>query len=687
MNSLIEETSPYLRQHAHNPVEWYAWKPEVLARAKAEGKPILVSIGYSTCHWCHVMERESFEDVATAALMNAHFICIKIDREERPDLDQIYMEACQVITGSGGWPLNCFLTPDGRPFFAGTYYPPQPAYGRPSWQQVVQNMAAAYQTRRSVVEEQADKLMVLIANSHKTFLKAESPVFSPELDAESLEYQRIFNPTVTDNLFFNLKTRFDTEEGGFGGAPKFPGTLNIQFLLNYYFYSKNSTALEHAELSLCKMIQGGIYDQIGGGFARYATDNAWLIPHFEKMLYDNALIISSLVNVYKCTGKSIYRETLVETLDFVQREMQSPEGLFYAAYDADSEGVEGKFYVWQQAEIDAILGEESVLFCKFYGVSEHGNWEETNILNRPESFEAFASSENLDLTAFKESMSACRAKLYNKRFERPHPSRDGKVLLAWNALMVSSFAKAHEILPDNGYLATAENVLDTLLEKFVVAGQPLELHHTYSDGVKQYKAYLDDYAFLIEAFLDVYGAGFSEKYLNLALQYTEFVRAHFFDSEENLFYFTSASQTDILLRKKEVFDSVTPSGNSTMAKNLLQLAHFFDKNEYKALAVNMLSRIMGSVEQYPTSFGKWATVVLGLVYPSLEIAVVGSNAVEKGRGINAHFLPNKIMMASVVASDKFPLLKGRTHTSDDAYIYVCKNYVCALPQTEFSLSA
>ena len=513
MNQLSKETSPYLLQHAHNPVHWYAWKPEAFEKARREDKPILVSIGYSTCHWCHVMERESFENQSVADFMNQHFVCIKVDREERPDVDQIYMEACQVISGSGGWPLNCFLTPDTRPFFAGTYYPPQPSYGRPSWQQILQNMAGAYQQKRDIVEEQADKLTEIIRGADKTFVKTtgfDVKIGKNDENTEGGYFSEIFNQNLLDKIFDNLTDRFDHQEGGFGGAPKFPSTMSIQYLLDYYFYTKNETALKHAELSLIKMIQGGIYDQIGGGFARYATDRAWLIPHFEKMLYDNALLIQVIADAYKLTKKDIYRETIEETLNFILREIQNTEGVFFSAYDADSEGVEGKFYVWTKEEIDAILGEESPLFCAFYDVTNEGNWEENTILWRQRSYEAFAESEKIDVSELKNRMAIARQKLYVVRNKRIKPSLDDKILLSWNALMISGFAKAYEALNmekndipkigAEGYRKTAINALEFILANF--KNPEGGYFHTYKNGQAQYAAFLEDYAYLIEALLD-----------------------------------------------------------------------------------------------------------------------------------------------------------------------------------------
>jgi uncharacterized protein len=680
MNQLSKETSPYLLQHAHNPVHWYAWKPEAFEKARREDKPILVSIGYSTCHWCHVMERESFENQSVADFMNEHFVCIKVDREERPDVDQIYMEACQLISGSGGWPLNCFLTPDMRPFFAGTYYPPTPAYQRPSWQQILQNMAGAFLQKRDVVEEQADKMTEMIRGSDKTFLKKTDFDLKIGENTEGSLFSEMFNQNLLDKIFQHLKDRFDTEEGGFGGAPKFPSTMSIQYLLDYYFYTKNEDALKHAELSLGKMIQGGIYDQIGGGFARYATDRAWLVPHFEKMLYDNALLIQVIADAYKLTKKDIYRETIEETLDFTLREMQNAdlssethEGVFYSAYDADSEGVEGKFYVWSKAEIDAILGDEASTFCAFYNVTEEGNWEENTILWRPESYEKFAKNAHINVLELKEQLKFARQKLYAVRNKRIKPSLDDKILLSWNALMISAFAKAYEALGTEGYRETAVNALEFIL--IHLKNPDGGYFHTYKNGQAQYAAFLEDYAYLIEALLDVYGVTFDVKYLYKAQELTDFVIEHFGDSTDNLFYFTSKNQTDILLRKKDLYDSATPSGNSTMMKNLGRLAIIFDNNNYKKRHFAMLQTIVESLKMYPTSFSKWASGAIAAVHSPFEIAVLGNDFFSKSLKINALFLPNKILMAAANQNAALPLLDRAT----EGGIFLCQNYACQLP--------
>ncbi len=612
MNQLQHETSPYLLQHAHNPVNWYAWKPEAFEKAKAEDKPILVSIGYSTCHWCHVMERESFEDQEVAGYMNDNFVCIKVDREERPDVDQIYMEACQVLTGGGGWPLNCFLTPDGRPFHAGTYYPPMPAYNRPSWLQVLMNISHAFQNKRETVEDQANRLTEIIQNSGETFAGNKLKVVSDD---------EPFHEGLLKNMYEALEKQFDKKDGGFGGAPKFPGTMSLHYLLDYHFYFGEKAALAHVELSLDKMAMGGIYDQIGGGFARYATDSKWLVPHFEKMLYDNALLVSLLSEAYKVTKKELYRETIEETLEWVRREMTGSEGGFYSAQDADSEGVEGKYYVWDKSEVEKILGNDAPLFCEFYDVTEHGNWEEKNILWRRWTFEDFAKAKSLDVQVLKNKLAKARQKLFEVRDQRIHPGLDDKILLDWNALMCSAYAKAYTALGDEAYKNTAVANLEFLLEKFL---QPdgITLFHTYKNGKAQYDAFLDDYAYLIEAMLDVAEITFDTRWILQAGRYIEFVLENFLDETGKMFYFTSAKQNDVLLRKKDLYDSATPSGNSTMVRNLQRAGILIGKESWRQTAGESLLAMRDAVVRYPGSFGRWATSIGSEVFGIPEIAVL-----------------------------------------------------------------
>ncbi|MFQ5447976.1 MAG: thioredoxin domain-containing protein, partial [Saprospiraceae bacterium] len=620
-------------------------------------------------HWCHVMERESFEDKEVAEFMNDNFVCIKVDREERPDVDQVYMEACQVLTGGGGWPLNCFLTPDRKPFYAGTYFPPMPAHNRPSWLQVLMNISHAFQNKRHVVVEQARRLMEIIENSGDHFTGNRLTVVNDE---------NPFTDVLVQKIGDTLLQQADRVNGGFGGAPKFPGTMSLHYLLNYHYYYGKKEALQHVALSLDKMAMGGIYDAVGGGFARYATDARWLVPHFEKMLYDNALLVSLLSEVYKVTKSELYKETIEETLEWVSREMTDAEGGFYSAQDADSEEVEGKYYVWDKAEIEEVLGEVAALFCEFYDVSEGGNWEGKNILWRKWTFEEFAQSRGLEVEDLKRKLAAARQKLSGVRDRRVHPALDDKVLLDWNALMCSAYAKAYAALGHAAYKEAAVKNLHFLLEKMV---QPdgLTLYHTYKDGKAQYDGFLDDYAFLIEALVDVYEITFDTSWLLQAERYMAFVLEHFLDAADKLFYFTSAKQQDILLRKKDLYDSATPSGNATMVRNLQRSGILLGSENYRRLASEMLLALKKSVEKYPGSFARWATAFLSEVHGIPEIAVAGNGAAALAAAVNAEFLPQKVLMStSDPAGVNYPLLEGKM-VGSDTLIYACLDYACQQP--------
>jgi uncharacterized protein len=706
MNHLQYETSPYLLQHAHNPVHWYAWKPAAFAAAKALDKPILVSIGYSTCHWCHVMERESFENEAIADYMNQHFVCIKVDREERPDVDHIYMEACQILTGSGGWPLNCFLTPDGKPFYAGTYFPPRPAHQRPSWMQLLQHLSNIWLNKRELAEEQAEKLLKNISHNDVVFVKKKEKIVGSE--SLSLPVSNPFTPQMLENILYKMRDNFDRAEGGFGGAPKFPSTMAIYFLLHYQYFANlkgmvgGEDALEHALFSLDKMIMGGIYDQLGGGFSRYSTDREWLVPHFEKMLYDNALLVTVIAEAYKFLKNnpnlypermSLYQETLVETLDYIEREMTNPEGGFYCAQDADSEGVEGKFFVWSKEEIDAILGEDAAVFCAFYDVSEHGNWEDSNILWRKESIETFAKTVNMEPLALKTQLKANRKQLFAVRDKRIYPGLDDKILLSWNALMVTAYAQAYTAIGEEKYKVAAVKNLDFCLENFKqkidvsdenkneIEGQSLS--HTYKNRVVQYDAFLEDYAFLIQALVEIYQITFNLSYLTLAGKYTAHVLSYFYDESSGLFFFTGSNQKDIIIRRKDLYDNATPSGNSTMALNLQQLGVLLNKQEWTEIANRMLFSVVETVERYPLSFERWALALLYKTYPMLEIAVLGQNAENKAMSIMGQFVPNKVVAVSKVQTDNLSLFEGK-ESNQDAYIYVCQDFACHRPVLDFN---
>jgi len=676
MNRLQQESSPYLLQHAHNPVDWYAWKPEAFERARNEQKPILVSIGYSTCHWCHVMERESFENEEVAALMNAHFINIKVDREERPDVDAIYMEACQLLTGGGGWPLNCFLTPDGKPFYAGTYFPPEPAHNRPSWTQLLAHLANIWAEKRSLATEQAEKLLANIQRNEGVFL-------SPEIASNDLQ-EGLSSPNadipaeIGAKLYARLRESFDPAAGGFGAAPKFPATMALRWLLNWHHYSGNAEAREHALFSLKKMIQGGIYDQIGGGFARYTTDREWLIPHFEKMLYDNALLISVLAEAYKLDQDPQLARTITQTLDYISREMTHADGAFYAAQDADSEGVEGKFYVWDKAEVEAILGEDSDLFCAFYDVTEAGNWEEKNILWQAHDLSAFATEQGLDPDDCLEKLTQNGDKLRAVRDKRIWPGLDDKILLDWNALMISAYAAAFTALGKEEYRQCAVRALNYLAQNYRHNTPTQTGYSPWKHSAGQSFAFLDDYAFLIAACIDVHQITFESKYLDMAQSATAYVFEHFLDAETGLFFNTDVAQTDILFRKKNLYDNATPSGNSTMLHNLQRLGILLDRPDWRAAATGMLATMRTTIEKYPRSFERWAGAWLQALYPMHEIALVGENALEKALTIQRGFLPHKIIAASLLPDDTQPLLAGKLGATD-ALIYVCQDFACQKP--------
>lgn len=666
MNRLQHETSPYLLQHAENPVDWYPWGPEALERARAEDKPILVSIGYSTCHWCHVMERESFEDEQVAAYMNAHFINIKVDREERPDLDHIYMEACQAISGAGGWPLNCFLLPDGRPYFAGTYYPPRPAHNRPTWSQVIQRMNRVWTENRPTVIEQAESLAEAIRNSGSVFLAEE---------LRDVPREQVINPVAVQNLTHHLLERADEEYGGFGGAPKFPQSMVLEYLLDYHYFTGDTDALAQVERTAEAMIRGGIFDQLGGGFARYATDRAWLVPHFEKMLYDNGLLLGVLAKLFQRTGKPIYREAIEATVTWLEREMLNPDGSFYAALDADSEGVEGKFYVWSLTEVREVLGPEAELFTRFYDLSLAGNWEGHNILWRPRSLAEFAQEVDLSEATIARRLADAREKLLAHRAQRIRPGRDEKILLNWNALLVSGLAQAGLALGREDYLERAVSGLESLLQHLDRDGQ---LYHNYKDGKVGAKAFIDDYAYTIAALLDVYSLNFDTSYLERAQRYLDYVRAHFRAAPGAPFYFAEATE-DLPLRRAELYDNAVPAGNSVMVHNLLRLADLTGVGDYREEATAMLRPLLKSLEQYGISFSNWSRALLYLVYPGHEIAVTGPDAKQLARRLVAELRPNTpVMAAESKADDQYPLLVNRFAATENR-IFICRNFACGLP--------
>ncbi len=665
-NRLINETSPYLLQHAHNPVDWYAWGDEALQKAKTENKPILISIGYSACHWCHVMEKESFEDADVAAIMNEHFINIKIDREERPDIDHIYMDAVQVMTGSGGWPLNVFLTPDAKPFYGGTYFPPRPAHGRASWTDVLQGVSNAFTERRNEIVQQAENLTAHLLQAN--------------IFGEAVGKEVIFTDANAQLIFQNLMKAADKTAGGFGRPPKFPQTFSIQYLLRYFHFFKDEDALKQACVSLDKMIAGGIYDQVGGGFARYSTDNEWLVPHFEKMLYDNALLLITISEAYQLTHHKNYAATIHQTMDFIEREMMAAGAGFYSALDADSEGEEGRFYVWDKKEIEAVLANDAPLFCKYYDVSEQGNWEGKNILHVPVAAEAFAKDFNTGFDGLAATLSGCRKKLLTARSKRERPLLDDKMLLGWNALMNTACSKAYVATGEERYRQLAIDNMKFMYENFCVNGSFL---HTCKNGIAKYAAFLDDYAFLIQALIHLQEITGNAGYLMKAKELVNLVMAGFSDRQSPFFFFTSASQTDVILRKKEIYDSAIPSGNSVMAGNLLYLSHVFDNSGWRAKATEMVGSLASLITRYPTSFGVWAGTFLTLGKGVKEIVITGEKFNEILFDILHIFIPSGVLQSSSVPNDTFALLKGKQYLSP-LLVYVCENYVCSPPLTSLS---
>jgi uncharacterized protein YyaL (SSP411 family) len=672
-NRLSKESSPYLLQHAHNPVDWYPWGEEALNRAKAENKPILVSIGYAACHWCHVMEKESFENEATAEFMNQHFINIKIDREERPDLDHIYMDAVQVMTGSGGWPLNVFLTPAAKPFYGGTYYPPRPVHNRPSWLDVLAGVSNAFGERREEIEKQAESLLQHMQQSNGFGVQKAAGL--------DLDFQATFTKEKTELMFSNIMKTADREEGGFGQAPKFPQTFTIQFLLHYYHYTRNEEALQQACLSLDKMILGGIYDQLGGGFARYATDAEWLAPHFEKMLYDNALLVIVLSEAYQLTKKPLYERAIRQTLAFVERELLSPEFGFYSALDADSEGEEGRYYVWDKAAIDAILGTEAPLFCAFYDVSEKGNWEHKNILNCKVAPEAFAAANQLSINELWQKMDKCRGLLMQHRNRRIRPLLDDKQLLGWNALMNHAYSKACAALGNDHYRQVAIRNMEFLLKQFREPDGAFR--HTWKDGVAKYPAFLDDYACLIQALLQLQEVTGENAWLREAKSLTQHVLDNFNEPDTGFFFFTPTGQPDIIVRKKEVYDGAVPSGNAVMATNLYCLGILFDVPEWRDHSVKICTLLHQTVTRYPGSFGLWATLIQALTCSIPEIAIVGGDFALLRGDVLKRFIPIHVLQSAPTepATKEFPLLDGKPYSAG-TLIFLCQSYTCQQPVNE-----
>jgi uncharacterized protein YyaL (SSP411 family) len=639
-----------------------------LNKAKEENKPILVSIGYSACHWCHVMERESFEEEETARLMNEHFINIKIDREERPDLDHIYMDAVQAMTGSGGWPLNVFLTPGAKPFYGGTYFPPKRAFNRPSWQEVLLGVTEAFSQRRNEIDAQAENLTEHLVQANAFGISpGENDLFTKEKINEAFE---------------NIMKNADRKWGGFGKAPKFPQSLVIQYLLRFFHISENKEALEQALLSIDKMIDGGIYDQVGGGFARYSTDTEWLVPHFEKMLYDNALLLAVISEAYQITGDKRYKEVIEETVQFIQRELMHPEGGFYAALDADSEGEEGKFYVWNYQEVIDLLQNDAIIFCDFFDIKPNGNWEEKNILWRKKKEKVFCEEKNLSVEELQRIIQKGKKILLEKRNERIRPQTDDKILLGWNALMNTALSKAFAATGNESFKQLAVDNMQFLLSKFL-KNDTTEYFHSWKNNIAKQPAFLDDYAFLIQAMVQLQEITGETDYLENARMIAKRVLEKFNDPSTDFFFYTNTSQTDVVVRKKEVYDGAQPSGNAIMADNLFRLGLYFDKSDWKEKSVRMISSLGNAIVRYPTSFGSWACNLLQISIGTNEIVIISEEPQHILTQVLKEYIPHKIIMAAVDGSNSFPLLSGKGKYEETA-LYLCRDYTCENPVSSIS---
>lgn len=668
MNRLGHETSPYLRQHASNPVDWYPWGPEALARAKELSRPIFLSIGYSACHWCHVMEHESFEDASTAKVLNEHFISIKVDREERPDLDQIYMTAVQLLTRQGGWPMSVWLTPDLEPFFGGTYFPPDERYGRPSFKRVLLALADYWANKRDEVHQSAKQVADHVRQA------VGVPGESAEVDA-----------AVLRNAGDMLRRSFDAHNGGFGAEPKFPHPMDIRLLLRAWRRFGNDEARDMATLTLDKMAMGGIYDHLGGGFARYSTDARWLVPHFEKMLYDNALLTAAYVEGFQASADPFYREVVEETLGYVAREMTSPEGPFYSTQDADSEGEEGRFFVWSVAQIQHVLGpEEAKLFSHVYNVTPEGNWEGHNILNRTRSFAQEAKALKMDEKTMRERLDASRQTLLAARSQRVWPGRDEKILTAWNGLMIQAFAQAAQVLDRSDYAETAAKAADFLLTRMRTKDGRL-LRTTFAGAEPKLNGYLEDYAFLLDGLVSLYEATFAPRWLTAAGELAERMIEQFWDAQDGGFFTTGKDHETLIARAKDVQDGSTPSGNAMATTALLRLAKLTGRDDFRQKAETVLRRFGSLMKESPMAAGQMLLALDFHLGPVPEFAVVGDPTTEETRRvlrvIRSPFRPNRVVaLKAPGASDAgLPLLAGKDAVDGKVTAYVCQNYTCQAP--------
>jgi uncharacterized protein len=680
-NRLIYEKSPYLLQHAYNPVDWFAWKDETFETAKSEDKPIFLSIGYSTCHWCHVMERESFEDLEVAGLMNETFISVKVDREERPEIDNVYMKVCQMVTGSGGWPLTIIMTPDQRPFFAATYVPKEDHYGRMGMKSLIPRIREYWKTRREDVVSSSEEIVAALR-------KVSAPLSSGALDEQVLEM-----------AYKELRARFDERHGGFGNAPKFPTPHNLLFLLRYWKRRDSADALEMVERTLAGLRDGGIYDHVGYGFHRYSTDARWLVPHFEKMLYDQALLALAYTEAYQATQRREYARTAQEILTYVSRDLTSPEGGFYSAEDADSEGLEGKFYLWTANEVRRLLSaDEADLVARAFNVSTEGNFAEAgssgpegeNILHLPEPLAVIASRLGISVQESESRWQAARAKLFEARESRVRPHKDDKTLIDWNGLMIAAFARAGQVLGESAYIETARRAAGFVLTRMRLPDGGLL--HCYREGQASVDGNLDDYAFMTSALIELYEATFNVEYLEIAVDLITRTLRDFWDDDQGAFYFTARTSEEVLVRSKEIYDGAVPSGNSVTVLNLIQLARMTGRSEFEDRAGQTARAFGKTIRESPAAYTQMMVGLDFAIGPSFEVVISGKREAQDTRAmlaaLRSHFLPNKSVLLRPETPDGGKLARlaaftqSQTSLEGKATAYVCQNFRCNLPTTD-----
>jgi uncharacterized protein YyaL (SSP411 family) len=658
-NKLANETSPYLLQHANNPVNWYPWGNEALKKAKEENKLIIISIGYAACHWCHVMEHESFENTSVAQIMNDYYVSIKVDREERPDIDQIYMDAAYLINGRGGWPLNIIALPDGKPVYAGTYF------RKDDWLKILLYFRDLYQKEPEKFEDHANKLTDALNLTGIPDASLDDSVFSK--DEIKKAYEGIIN-------------LIDFVNGGTRGAPKFPMPDIYEFLLQFYFHTKEDNAIEAVKTTLNKIAYGGIYDHIGGGFARYSTDDIWKVPHFEKMLYDNAQLVSLYSNAYKVTGNVRYKQIVYETLEFIQREMTDESGGFYSSLDADSEGEEGKYYTWEKKEISDLLGNNAELFCEYFNISEMGNWEQKNIPFIKIDKTQFLIKYNLNEDEFGEIISQSKKILFEERNKRIKPGLDDKILTCWNALMIKGYVDAFSAFGDSELLNAAISNGDFILTKMM--NQDGRLDRNYKNGKRTINAFLDDYAYSIEGMISLYESTFDEKWIYSAKKLADYTIKHFMDEKSGMFFFTSDIDDPLIVRKIDNSDNVTPSSNSSMTIGLFKLSKYFFNEAYEEMSSKLIKIMKDAALKNPAFHSNWLIAASHQVFPYYEVGITGGDTINKREQIAKEYLPN-IVIFGTDKKGTLEILKDR-FVEGKTLIYICENRVCQLPVEEVS---